>query len=368
MVVGAYPPSKCGVGDYTDRLCQALALHGMEIHAITSYSENNKYDNIGSIKVYPVIEKWDFSARNKIDELIGSIKPDILHIQYPSDEYGKSTFINFLPMLMKRKHKLKVVETVHEYMNYTSKGKLRNVVNYKASDAIIVVEKRYITEIKGFLSLISKSLNIQYIPISSNIPKINIDNTERDHIRNKLGVNKEEILISYFGFVNMQKGFEVLLEALKKLKSKNVKLRLLCIGELNLDNEYHASIRGLIAGLHLEDNIIFTGFIEEPSTVARYLSATDVCVLPFAEGVSERNGSFLAAANQDIPIITTTRDIQESPAFNNVYYVPINNSDAIVEKIVQMDKSSSISKRNVVISWDEIAERTLALYEKILRK
>ncbi len=56
---------------------------------------------------------------------------------------------------------------------------MRNLVNYKYADNVIVVEKRYDKMIKSFLKPISKNLNINYIPISSNIPKSKISEVEK---------------------------------------------------------------------------------------------------------------------------------------------------------------------------------------------
>ena len=43
--------------------------------------------------------------------------------------------------------------------------------------------------------------------------------------------------------------------------------------------------------LGIKDNVEITGFLEDEKDVADLLKISDVCVLPFTEGVKKRNGS-----------------------------------------------------------------------------
>ena len=356
FIVGAFPPMKCGIGDYTYNLCRELLKNDIEIDVITSKKVDSS--RIGKIRVHNVIDKWDYSDLANIIREIKQIQPDIVHIQYPSDEYGKSFFINFLPSILKKKFKVKVIETVHEYLNYTTKGKLRNLINYKAADTILVVENQYINKIKSFAPLFSKRLNIKYIPIGSNIPKSNINSNQFNGLKEKLGLKGEKI-ISYFGFVNQLKGIETLLDSFNIILKTNKNVKLLLIAELDKNNEYHEKISKRISDLKLEKNIVITGYVDSADEVADYLKVSDLVVLPFTNGVSERNGSFLAAYNQDVPIITTS--IEHKDDFNGVFYVKPGDTNAVVDKInyILNDETKYLRK---VLSWNEISKMQKDIY------
>ena len=63
FIVGAFPNMKCGVGDYTYMLGTELSSLNNEVSIITSVSAKN--DN-KSIKVFNIIERWDFSSKDLI--------------------------------------------------------------------------------------------------------------------------------------------------------------------------------------------------------------------------------------------------------------------------------------------------------------
>ena len=371
FIVGSYPPEKCGIGDYTKLLAQELKGNYVdEIHVITSSCGDYLKGELrcGDITVHALVEQWNFKALNIIKETIKSIEPDIIHFQFPSDKYGKSFFINLLPSILKRNFSVKIVETVHEYVNYSYKGKLKNLINYRAADSILVVEERYIEDIKAFAKTFSKKLSIKYIPISSNIPKTVLSKEELKSI--KLSYCKEDtFLISFFGFINELKGLEVLLEALKQLSVAGDNVKLLCLAALDYENnQYHNKLYKLVKDYGIEDKVIFSGFIKEPETVANLIAASDLCVLPFNAGVSERNGSFLAALNQGVNTITTSKEKKGFEKEQGVYYIPCEASEELVKAIKYFLANKVEGKQNSMMTWEEIAKAHFKVYEDLLLK
>lgn len=356
FIVGAFPKMKCGIGDYTYNIALELTKFNVEVHIITSIKAN-VYSNDKMI-IHNVVEEWTFKSSSIIMKTLTNISPDIVHIQYPSDEYGKSFFINLLPKIIKNKLNVKVVETVHEYLNYTIKGRVRNLINYIYSDKVIVVEKEYNRLIKSFLPIISKKIDIKYIPIASNIPvsKLTIEGIKlkRDEL-----CNNSENIISFFGFINELKGIEVLIEAISMIKKINKDIKLLIIGNLDYNNYYHAKILKMIEDFELTENIIMTGFLESPEEVADYLKISDCAVFPFKNGVSERNGSFLAAHNQNIPIITTS--LNNSYNKDGIFYLKNVTCDSLYKEIVNVINNKSNINRDI-LEWDNIVEKHYELY------
>lgn len=356
FIVGAFPPMKCGVGDYTFNLVKELSNLSNDVHVITS--KNVTVENENKFKIHNIVQDWSFKEKENILNQIRLINPDIVHIQYPSEQYGKSMFVNLLPMLIKRKFNVKIVETVHEYLHYTAKGKLRNLVNYKFADNIIVVEKQYIKKIKEFLPRISNKLDIHHIPITSNIPLSTLNEKECKSLKSHLGLYDEKVIV-YFGFINELKGFETLLKSIYELKKAFKSIKLLVLSELDKTKEYHKKIIDMIENLGLTEDIIITGFITSPKDVSDYIKICDLAVLPFKEGVSERNGSFLAIYQQGIPIVTTTKEVCKNQ--NGVYYTEPDNVEAIVRfsnEILNCNKKNKIE----LLSWEKIAQNHIDIY------
>jgi len=354
--VGAFPKIKCGIGDYTALLAELIENENNDVKIITSTSVEKKEN------VYNIMQKWNFSELKKIITTLKEINPDIVHIQYPSNQYGKSIMINLLPFFIKLKIKCKIVYTIHEYITFTKKGRIRTALGTWFSDKVVVVEKKYITAMKKD-KLISKKRKLNYIPIASNIPKSKNSDKEKANIRKKYNLN-EKYILSYFGFIIPSKGFEYILNALKDLIIKNYYIKLLVIGGLDEKNNYHLEIKKLISKLNLQKHIIFTGFVDSKHEVANILNSTDLCILPFTEGVSERNGSFLAAYNQDIKIVTTSKEkINDN---NEVYYANTNDQDSINSKIEFALKNKIEIKRGEINSNNMLLKH-LQLYNEVLK-
>ncbi len=60
LVTGSYPPSRCGVGDYTYNLAEALhADPRINVGILTSYMGTSS-GKVGGVEVFAAIKSWKF--------------------------------------------------------------------------------------------------------------------------------------------------------------------------------------------------------------------------------------------------------------------------------------------------------------------
>lgn len=340
FIVGSFPYVKCGIGDYTYKLSEELARQGHEVHVITSETASIQ-SNV--IHIHNIMKDWSFKERKKIIEILKKINPYVVNIQYPTKEYNGSYMVGFLPAIIKKKIKCKVIITRHEYECPNFVRKLKYYLNFKKADKIIVAEEEFIDKIKKDF----KWANIKYIPISSNIPRSKITDDRKKELLKKYNLENMQI-ISYFGFANKLKGIEYLLKCIPKLD--NVKL--LFINELNENDEYQKTLLDLIEELKIKDKVVITGFFDKEEDIADMLSISNLCVLPFINGVQTRNGSFLAAYNQEIPVITTSNKLEDE---NGIYYVPPKTEEELFEKIKEVLENPKEFKREI-LDWATVAK------------
>jgi glycosyltransferase involved in cell wall biosynthesis len=131
-------------------------------------------------------------------------------------------------------------------------------------------------------------------PIYSNFGNP-IDKTKA---RKFLNLPEKEKLILFFGFIRDYKGLDVLLEAVAKLKGKNIKL--IVAGEFYSNEEKYKKI---INEFQLKDHLhLFTDFIPT-SEVKYYFSASDVVILPYRDAT--QSGIVQIAMNFNKPVIAT---------------------------------------------------------------
>jgi len=365
MITGTLPNIKCGVGDYTDILCNKLnKSEKIELSVITTkgLSINKEYTT------YDIMNKWNFTEVPKIISKINKINPDILHIQYPTLAYKRNIMINFLPLLVKKKYK--IVHTIHEYSDNSTLGKIRIWPNIILSDVILVVDKQYAEDIKkiGFF----KNKSLYYVNIASNIPKADISDEEVVKIRHKVLDNKCSKIAGYFGFINKTKGIENVLYSLKRLNDKNkLKTKLLIIGELDRNNEYHKFILNLIDDLKIKKYIYITGYLDK-NDVGTYIRCTDYMILPFINGLSTKNGSFLASLQEGKYVVTTKR--KGLTAFNNenIYYLDTNytenDMDSVILNLQKMVQKEISKFEDDIFNWNSVVDRHIEIYKQLCKQ
>ena len=111
------------------------------------------------------------------------------------------------------------------------------------------------------------------IPNGRNLKKYEYDPKKRTEYRNKLGIASDALVIGHVGRFNRQKNHEYLVRVFSEVHNKEQNSYLVLVGT----GEKVGEIKNLVKELELENNVIFTGVIEN---VSDYLSAFDIMLLP----------------------------------------------------------------------------------------
>jgi glycosyltransferase involved in cell wall biosynthesis len=412
LISGEFPPMQGGVGDFTNELGHALATLDHEVHVITSAShdtqpktQNPKPETRNPVIVHRSVRGWGWSCWRDIIRLHDALHFDVLNIQYQAAAYGMHPAINLLPLRLRvrRGGCPHTVVTFHDlkvpYL-FPKAGRLRwwaNLALARWSDAIIATNAEDFARLSAYSFIRSLSL----IPIGSNISPDPPPDYDRATWRACWGLKPDDILLSYFGFLNESKGAETLVRALARLVQRqyNVQstsnlqpfdqaqgrpptsnLQLMMVGGKVGSSDptnvaYLKRIEGLIEERGLTDRVLWTGYTPQPEVSANLL-ASDVCVLPYRDGASFRRGSFMAALAHGLPIVSTRPrvDVPELRHGENILLVPPDAPVALAEAIARLAGDARLRCRlgegaarlAQDFTWEKIAEKTGMLYEKIL--
>ena len=138
--------------------------------------------------------------------------------------------------------------------------------------------------------------------------------------REKLGVEDDHIVITYFGYIYPTKGVETLFKAFKLVVQERPNARLVLVGgtlEWPTHPTYTEELQALPSKLGIEGKITRVGeYAWDSPDASLYLRASDICALPFDGGVSLNNSSFAVAATHGLPVVTTRGDVLEQPIVN----------------------------------------------------
>jgi len=370
VVTGTYPPARCGVGDYTQLLSDALASRGAKISVMTSAYLGIPYRS-GNPEVFPSIRNWSIANAATVLHSILDTEPDIVHFQFPTTEYHSHRLFDLLvPMLKLWPRSIRVVVTLHESCSVTKSlvpglfRPLRHWLSCSWTDAFIVVAQSYRDQIHKFSSRVSK-IPCKVIPIASNIPVSPMSKEELQKLREQIGIAGKDVVLSYFGFIHPSKGFEQVLEVLKFLRGQGVPAKLLVLGELLGSNSYHQQLLAQMEQEHCAGSVRVIGHLDR-NKVADYLAMSDACILPFVDGVHPKRGSFLAAAQQGVLTVTTSTDRNGFFLDENVFYARPGDIESMASAVQEYGTRRLPAGAFPWRSWGLVADDHLEFFSQLV--
>lgn len=363
LVTGSYPPMADGVGDYTQKFFHELSrqLGEENVSLITSRIANPVEK---SPRIYYAIKKWNLCGTARVLKILKKSKPDIVNIQYQTHGYKRYPGIAFLPWFIRLLlPQMRIVATIHEFSTRTLKGRVRLLISMVMSHRIIIVNRIYEQEIASYVPFLRKKL--RYIPVGANLlPKGIADPLELARLRETKGFVDSGPVICYFGIIRDGKGLEFLLHAFSIVVRQVQTARLLLIGHADI-KYFDSRIKAAIETYRLDDHVILTGRCNELE-LTNYFALADICVLPYADGVSTRRGSFMVGMQYGLPIITTRPkdSFKELVDWHNIVLVQYGDTKALADRIMDLLENESlreklrtnISRLRDTFSWKRIVE------------
>lgn len=208
-IVSTYPPKRCGIGIYTKRLAGALSKHN--IVKVISFKNFNYKDK----KVVPILRKNDVFSYFKAVDYIKKQKFNKVLIEYEYLFYNPFFFLIFLLLLKIKIKNIKINLEMHTVVPYTDFIK-KSIFTLYHSVMLLFVDKVIMhskTAKKKLLNrtLVKKKIVVLPMPILVKKPRF------------KKLKHKKKIL-ACFGFVNIDKGFDIAVKAFGGMKGLTLKI------------------------------------------------------------------------------------------------------------------------------------------------
>lgn len=259
-----------GTSQFTDEPAPA----GLTIHSII-----NSINPINWLKVGREIREW---------------KPDIIVVRFWIPLMGPALG-TILRTVKKNKHS-KVICIADNILPHEKRPGDKPFTRYflKACDAFITMSEKVLQDLRQFEKL--KPAQLVQHPLYDNFG----EKLEKEVARNYLGLNKEDKIILFFGFIRNYKGLDLLLKAMADDRIKKANIRLLIAGEFYEDEKMYLQ---LIQEEGIENAVILkTNFIPD-SEVKYYLCAGDCVVQPYRNAT--QSGVTPLAYHFERPMIVT---------------------------------------------------------------
>lgn len=396
VISAAFPPMRAGEGDHTLHLCGHLATRGLDVHLLTSSKGSDA--SALPFKVYPVMESWSWRDLPRLATWLKRCSPDVVLLFYIGWIYNYHPMITFAPTISKTL--LPQAQVITQFANAIGAnpentslparairkaasmwaGKKGSDYRYgtllRDSDRIIVFSDLHRATLARQSSDVDrKAVLIPPPPILRVHPESN--GTVRSKGRDELGLNDQDFLVAYLGYIYPGKGIETLLKAIEIVSRDRQNVKLVIVGgSLEGHSSYAAEVSKLPKQMLIDDKVIWAGgYSWDSYTASTYLSAADAFILPLDIGVQMNNSSFAAGAAHGLPIIATQgTDLEHQLVHQqNVFLCPLKDPEAMASAIkILIDdpdlrtrlKAGALKLAEDWFSWDRVIERTLKIFDE----
>lgn len=284
IIIGPAHPLRGGLASFNERLAKEFMSQGDDVivytfslqypsflfPGTTQYSSEPAPANI-SIKV--CINSINPFNWIKIGNELKKSKPDIIVVRYWLPFMGPC--LGTILRIAKSNHHRKIITIADNVIPHEKRFGDTAFTKYfvKPIDAFITMSEKVMNDLKTF----SQKPAQQVIhPLYDNFG----EKVDKHEARKHLGLDANEKIILFFGFIRKYKGLDLLLEAMAAIHSKNEirNTKLLIAGEFYEDRKFYDD---LIEKLGISNSLVLrTEFIAD-SEVKYYLSASDFVIQPY---------------------------------------------------------------------------------------
>jgi len=375
--ISTYPPTRCGIGTFTNYLSQALSRINKELR-ISIIAENGaKKIKDKLFETSPCFDRKEDYVQ-KISEAVARFCSDIVHIQHEFAIFNPDG--RFLNLLEELKKKTKIVLTLHTvHTNETNDWNMEAMsieeYNFKMShlvDAIIVHQVSMKEE------LVRQNVNGKLIHVIPHGTEI-LEQANKIEAMRKFELPESSRIILSFGFFGKLKGKELIVEALPEVLKKVPDAYVFFSGYVRdwvqEDFETRKLYEEKAKQLGVSDHVIFAKRYIRDDEIDLVLDCSDVVVFPYFQEWYSGSGSLHLAMGAFKPIVVSKipkfeevpREISKELVFNpndssklakiSIKLLVNNNFREII-----IDKVKSYA---LTTSWDLIAKTHMQLYKTL---
>lgn len=175
---------------------------------------------------------------------------------------------------------------------------------------------------------------------------------QKRKLKDKLGINKKDIVFSYVAELSKRKNQILLIESIEKLRAEIPDVKLLLVGDGGLLEEY----RRIIKDKNLEKNVLLLG---KRKDINEILSITDIYL---ASSIEEGLGlNVIEAMYKKVPVIATNNRGHRELIINQKTGILLkkNTSSEMFNEILKLISYSDEEKRKIVDSARQNIEKYL---------
>ncbi len=305
VIIGPGHPLRGGLATFNQRLAKEFNDEG---HDCSIYSFSLQYPSFifpgttqytdepppEKLVIHSVINSINPFNWLKTGNRLKKERPDIIIVRFWLPLMGPALG-TILRKVRKNKH-TKIICIADNVIPHEKRlgDKLFTKYFLKSCDAFITMSEKVLADLRLFEK--TKPAQLVSHPLYDNFGSI----ISKQQAREKLGVNSQESIVLFFGFIRKYKGLDLLFEAMADEGIKKAGIKLLVAGEFYEDEK---PFREQIEKLGIKDQLILrTDFIPD-SEVKYYLCAADAVIQPYRNAT--QSGVTPLAYHFEKPMVVT---------------------------------------------------------------
>ena len=365
IIIGPAYPLRGGLATFDERLARQFMQQGIDT---TIYTFSLQYPGFlfpGTTQYSDAPKPADLDIKVRINSMsppnwlsvgkeLKKLRPDIIVVRYWLPVMGPCLG-TILRIVKKNKH-TKVVCIADNVIPHEKRKGDTAFTKYfiRPVDAFIVMSEKVLNDLEKFDA--TKPVRQVNHPLYDNFG----EKIRKKEARKNLGLDVDEKIVLFFGFIRKYKGLDILLDALALIKQRYAvaPFKVLIAGEFY---EERKPFDAQVAALGLQDMLILrTDFIAD-SEVRNYFCAADMVIQPYRNAT--QSGVTPLAYHFEVPMIVT--NVGGLPAMvpdGKAGLVAEANAESIAEKMISFFETDpvffveNIIEEKKKFSWEVLAE------------
>lgn len=283
VIIGPAHPLRGGLATFNQRLATAFNSGGDHC-TIVSFSlqypsllfpGKTQYATDAApegLTIEPLINSVDPYSWLKVGHYLRKLKPDLIVVRYWIPFMGPA--LGTVLRLVKRNKHTKIICIADNIIPHERRPGDNTFTRYflKACDGFVTMSDKVLADLRKFER--SKPAQLVQHPLYDNFGTIVTKEAARAH----LGLNNNDKIILFFGFIRKYKGLDLLLQAMTDAELQKQNIKLLIAGEFYEDERDYLQI---IKRERLEEAIILRNHFIADNDVKWYLCAADAVIQPY---------------------------------------------------------------------------------------
>jgi glycosyltransferase involved in cell wall biosynthesis len=318
IITPEYPPWSGGVGEYSRLVANGLADHGGNIHVWTTGVEvgtaSEKRESEGMVTLHGLPGKWGRDTLKALTAIFNAPSNELILLQCVVTSFGWANLpFCILIYTLSKHHPVWVM--FHEVAMWPKRG-LSLKTNLWGAMSVLMAKIIACSAERAFVSspeystsvhrLAASLAQIKWLPIPSTIPELRSPENAKAVKRLYVSSSKEGLLGHFCGPLGRSEHWKMVTELLPALLNNRADRKLLLLGTGG------GALRSdLIDSSPSLTSQIFAAGKLSSSDISYHLSACDLIVHPYPEGITTRRTSAMAALSHGLPLVTTQGELSE---------------------------------------------------------